>query len=68
MDINVGALRQQSAFADSKTPLIVICDDEALKKLLDGIRLEVVEFYPDTTDGNGNWKSSFKIKVAIAKT
>lgn len=68
MDINVGSLRQQAAFADSKTPVIAICDDEALNRLLQGQKLEVVKFYPDTTDGDGNWTGSFKIKLALAKT
>lgn len=68
METNLGSLRQRSAFADSKTPVIIISDDEALKKLLSGKKIEVVEFYPDTTDGNGQWNSSFKIKVALTKT
>ena len=67
MKARVGELRQQSALAESDRPVIIISDDEALKELLAGRRLEVVEFYPDTTDGDGKWGGTFKIKVALQK-
>ncbi len=67
MRANVGELRQQSALADADRPVIIISDDEELKVLLGGRKLRVVEFYPDTTDGEGKWNSTFKIKVAIDK-
>lgn len=65
MKANVGELRQQSALADADRPVIIISDDERLNELLGGLKLRVVEFYPDTTDGDGKWNSTFKIKVAI---
>lgn len=67
MKANVGELRQQSALADADRPVIIISDDERLKEILGGLKLRVVEFYPDTTDGDGKWCSTFKIKVAIDK-
>lgn len=67
MKARVGELRQQSALADSDTPVIVISDDTVLNELLSGRKLTVVEFYPDTTDGDGKWNGTFKIKVAIAE-
>ena len=67
MRANVGELRQQSALADADRPVIIISDDEELKVLLGGRKLRVAEFYPDTTDGEGKWNSTFKIKVVIDK-
>lgn len=67
MKARVGELRQQSALADSDRPVIIISDDDELKGLLGARKLRVVEFYPDTTDGDGKWNSTFKIKVAIDK-
>ncbi len=67
MKANVGELRQQSALADADRPVIISSDDEELKTLLGTRKLRVVEFYPDTTDGDGKWNSTFKIKVAIDK-
>lgn len=57
----VGDLRSQSALAESQRPVIVVTDDDDLKELISS--LEVVEVYPDTTDGQRNWNSTFKIKV-----
>lgn len=68
MKTNVGELRRQSALEDSDTPVIVITGGEKLEKLLNGKRLKVVEFYPDTTDGEGKWNSAFKIKVVLSDT
>ncbi len=65
MDANVGELRAQAAYTDSQTPVIVITDDEELRKLLGGRKLVVAEFYPDTTDGDGHFNRSFKVKVRI---
>lgn len=65
MEANVGTLRQQSALCDAERPVIAITGDEKLQTLLGGRSLRVVEFYPDTTDGEGNRNSTFKIKLAL---
>jgi hypothetical protein len=65
MEANVGTLRQQSALCDADRPVIAITDDENLRILLGGRKLQVVEFYPDTTDGDGEFNSTFKVKVSL---
>lgn len=65
MKANVGTLRQQSALCEAERPVIVITDDEKLQRLLNGRKLTVVEFYPDTTGGDGESNSAFKVKVAL---
>ncbi len=65
METNVGTLRQQSALSAADRPVIIITDDAKLEKLLGGKRLKVVEFYPDTTDFDGAWRATFKVKVTL---
>ncbi len=67
METNVGSLRQQAAFANSQTQVIIIVADEGLLQLLGGRNLEIVRFYPDTTDAEGKFNSSFKVEVKLAK-
>lgn len=56
-----GELRQQSALLDSGTPVIVVTDDEELKRLLEerGLELRVTWVHPATTDGT----RTFNIEV-----
>ena len=65
MKTNAGTLRQQSALLDADTPIIIVTEDKELRKFLQGRNIKVVEFYPDTTDGEGNFNRTFKIKVAV---
>lgn len=65
MNANVGELRQQSAFADSDEPVIVVTEDEELIRLLAGSKLRVVEFYPDTTNNGSGWMPTFKVSIAL---
>jgi hypothetical protein len=67
METNVGSLRHQAAFANSRTPVIIIVADENLQQLLNGRNLEIVNFYPDTTDAEGKFNNSFKVEVKLAK-
>jgi hypothetical protein len=48
-ELNVGDLRQQSA----------------LCKLLGGKKIVALRCYPDTTDENGKWNSTFKIRAVV---
>jgi hypothetical protein len=61
----VGNMRFQAAYCDGKTPVILVSDDPEVKALLRG--LKVVRSYPDTTDSDGAWNSSFKIQVERLK-
>lgn len=61
--VTVGKIRQKCAFEDSDTPVILVADrdDPKTARLLED--LEIVAVYPDTTDANGDWNSTFKISV-----
>lgn len=66
MKTNVGELRQQSALQGADHPVIAIPGrDSELAKLLGGRRLKVLKFYPDTTNGEGQWENTFKIVVDL---
>lgn len=67
-----GELRAQSAYSDAKRPVVIVTEDEELKKMLldRGVRLVVTQFYPDTTDAEGKFSNpggTFKIAVALGK-
>ena len=55
----VGKLRQQCALSDADQPIVIVSDDPEIKAL----HLEVVEVFPDTTGPDGEWGSTFKVKV-----
>ena len=57
----VGDLRQQCCFLDAEAPVELVTADPELAKLL--MTLEIVRFYPNTIDKQGNWKSVFRIEV-----
>jgi hypothetical protein len=61
MKPNVGSLRQQCALKPAETQIELVAEDPALQAELRS--LEIVEFYPDTTNAAGEWESTFKIKV-----
>ncbi len=61
MKTTVGSLRQQTALSDADRRVVLVTDDKELAPLISD--LEIVEFYPDTTDERGNWNSTFKIQV-----
>lgn len=61
----VGALRQQSALMDSDTRIQVTTKNRSLQPFLQQLR--VVGVYPDTTDRDGSWKSTFKIEVDVVE-
>ncbi len=64
----VGKLRQQSALCDSdrRVVLVASCMDPDIAEILS--KLEVVCFYPDTTDENHSFdESTFKIEVGRKK-
>ncbi len=65
MDTRVGNLRQQTALQSGSEPIVVITEDAELLRLLEGRKLKVESFYPDTTDGNGEFNPSFKIEVSL---
>lgn len=63
MDGNtVGEVRAQAAYCESKTPVVLVSSDPKVRELL--VSLRVLRAYPDTTDENGNWNSTFKIEVS----
>lgn len=57
----VGEMRAQAAYCESKTPVVLVSSDPKVRELLES--LKVVRSYPDTTDENGKWSSTFKIEV-----
>ena len=57
MESTVGNFRQQSAFSAHNTPIVIVTDDYYVKRLLQGNKLEVVEFFPEG--------SSFKVRVKL---
>ena len=67
MNIEVGPLRQQTACADCNLPVVVVTHDEDLQELLDGRKLEIVEFYADAKDASGKWNPTFKIVVRLGR-
>lgn len=63
---NVGELRQQSALCDATTPVVLVVEgDPVLAEAL--CKMRVVRCYPDTTDGAGNFGSTFKIVVELSR-
>lgn len=63
-DNGVGRLRQQSALCDADTRVVLVSDDPQVHKLIQSLGLEVVRFYPDTTDEYGSFaEGTFKIQV-----
>jgi len=57
--LTVGKLREQTALCDADTPVIVLVDGKPTHLVLRSA-------YPDTTDGDGNWNSTFKIEATTA--
>jgi hypothetical protein len=62
-DNSVGKLRQQSALCDADRRVVLVSDDPQVSKLLQSLGLEVVRFYPDTTNEHGTFEPTFKIQV-----
>jgi hypothetical protein len=59
--LTVGELRRQLALCPSDTRVVVVTEFGELKNFVGS--LITLRAYPDTRDGDGNWKSSFKIQV-----
>lgn len=61
--LNVGRLRECSALIDAGRKVVLVAhgSDPSLGRFLQD--LTVIEAYPDTNDGRGNFNSTFKIKV-----
>ena len=58
----VGELRAQSAYCNANRRVVLVSANPELNRLLQ--TMEVVQFYPDTTDEFGNPdEATFKIKV-----
>jgi hypothetical protein len=64
-EASVGELRQQSAFQDSQTPVVILSKNEELNDFLKGRRIVAVMCYPDSTDSHGYFHRSFKIEVEL---
>jgi hypothetical protein len=63
-DNGVGKLRQQSALCDAERRVVLVSDDPQVRKLIQSLGLEVVRFYPDTTDEFGSFaEGTFKIQI-----
>ncbi len=59
---SVGKLREQSALCDARQRVVLISSDPLVSAIL--ANLEVIDFFPDTTNENGSFNEpTFKIRV-----
>lgn len=58
----VGDLRQQGSLCESGRRVVLVIKDSTTGKA-ESVPYKVVRCYPDTTDENGEWNSTFKIEV-----
>jgi len=60
-ELKVGQIWRSTQLSDADRRVILVTSDKEVMKVLK--KLKVVRCYPDTTDENGNFNSTFKIEV-----
>lgn len=65
MKTTVGELRFQTAHCGGDRPVVAVVSDGELRELLGDRKIIVAGFYPDTTDADGHFNATFKIRLAL---